>query len=516
MIKNPLIPDIFYSGAVQTFSWCLHLVYSYQLRHRISLSVRGPQPVIFAWFLCLLVNIIQCRSIISQSDHLVGNSDKVTFASAIISCICQGVYLLTLIPAGDQRSSQYEELGSRDRPDTEPLLSELGFSTSFRQRALYAGNYGGFLDEHDPYYLGVAKDSSKVGWLNKLLFFWVNPLIAKGVRGNLNTADDVHDLPEYMTVHQISLTFKQKWDYAERLNPGSVKLLKILYSCYGKTFFAIGSLKFITDVSGFAGPILLNLLVTFVEDKKKEIPIGYGYLYAILLSGTAFISAISSCHFNFFMSELGLRIRGAVSSSVYRKVINVSKSKLSKFNNGQIINFMSTDVDRIVNFCPSLHAAWSLPFQFIVTLILLHQQVGISFLTGLIFTILVIPVNKWIANKIGNLSEKMMTAKDSRVNLMSELLSGIRVIKCFNWQKFFSGKVNEKRGDELKYLKGRKYLDALCVFLWASTPVIISVLTFITYVLLGNTLTAAKVFTSVALFAMLTGKKDFLTFIIRT
>ena len=166
---------------------------------------------------------------------------------------------------------------------------------------------------------------------------------------------------------------------------------------------------------------------------------------------------------------------------------------------------MSTDVDRIVNFCPSVHAAWSLPFQFIVTLILLHQQVGISFLTGLIFTILVIPVNKCIANKIGKLSDKMMTAKDSRVNLMSELISGIKVIKCFNWQKFFSSKVNEKRGDELKHLKGRKYLDAFCVFLWATTPVIISVLTFITFVLLGNTLTAAKVFTSVALFAMLTG-----------
>ena len=39
---------------------------------------------------------------------------------------------------------------------------------------------------------------------------------------------------------------------------------------------------------------------------------------------------------------------------------------------------------------------------------------------------------------------------------------------------------------------GRKYLDALCVYLWATTPVLISVLTFVTFVLLGNTLTAAK------------------------
>ena len=62
---------------------------------------------------------------------------------------------------------------------------------------------------------------------------------------------------------------------------------------------------------------------------------------------------------------------------------------------------MSTDTDRVLNFGPSLHAAWSLPFQFSVTLILLYQQVGLSFLAGVVITVLLIPVNKCIANKIG-------------------------------------------------------------------------------------------------------------------
>ena len=194
-----------------------------------------------------------------------------------------------------------------------------------------------------------------------------------------------------------------------------------------------------------------------------------------------------------------------MTTSVYRKTVAVARSSLTKFTTGEVINFMSVDTDRIVNFCPSLHAAWSLPFQFAVTLVLLYQQVGLAFLTGLVFTILVIPVNKCIANKIGSLSEKMMSAKDKRVNTMSELLTGIRVIKYFNWQQFFCDRVEDVRKEELKQLAGRKYLDALCVYLWATTPVLISVLTFVTYVLLGNTLTAAKVFTSVALFAMLTG-----------
>ena len=194
-----------------------------------------------------------------------------------------------------------------------------------------------------------------------------------------------------------------------------------------------------------------------------------------------------------------------MTTSVYRKTVAVTRSSLTKFTTGEVINFMSVDTDRIVNFCPSLHAAWSLPFQFAITLVLLYQQVGLAFLTGLVFTILVIPVNKCIANKIGSVSEKMMSAKDKRVNTMSELLAGIRVIKYFNWQQFFCNRVEDVRKEELKQLAGRKYLDALCVYLWATTPVLISVLTFVTYVLLGNTLTAAKVFTSVALFAMLTG-----------
>lgn len=54
-------------------------------------------------------------------------------------------------------------------------------------------------------------------------------------------------------------------------------------------------------------------------------------------------------------------------------------------------------------------------------------------------------------------------------------------------------------------MSGRKYLDALCVYFWATTPVLISILTFSTYVLLGNKLNAKTVFTSMALLNMLIG-----------
>ena len=97
----------------------------------------------------------------------------------------------------------------------------------------------------------------------------------------------------------------------------------------------------------------------------------------------------------------------------------------------------------------------------------------------------------------------MMTHKDSRVKVMSEILGGIRVIKFNSWEKHFARKVDTLRDLELASLKGRKYLDAWCVFFWACTPALISLLTFATYALLGRPLTAARVFTSVALLNIL-------------
>lgn len=61
------------------------------------------------------------------------------------------------------------------------------------------------------------------------------------------------------------------------------------------------------------------------------------------------------------------------------------------------------------------------------------------------------------------------------------------------------------RQKELKALAKQKYLDALCVFFWAVTPTIVKLLTFSTAVVLGQKLTAATAFASVALLNMLIG-----------
>ena len=103
----------------------------------------------------------------------------------------------------------------------------------------------------------------------------------------------------------------------------------------------------------------------------------------------------------------------------------------------------------------------------------------------------------------GTLSETMMSFKDKRVTLMTELLSMIKSVKLNTWEDMFTSRINAERSGELKALAGRKYLDAACVYFWTATPVFIPIFTFTCYVLLGNKMDAARVFTAVALFNML-------------
>nr|XP_043635452.1 ABC transporter C family member 13 isoform X2 [Erigeron canadensis] len=94
----------------------------------------------------------------------------------------------------------------------------------------------------------------------------------------------------------------------------------------------------------------------------------------------------------------------------------------------------------------------------------------------------------------------MMKQKDERVRRTGELLTYIRTLKMYGWELIFTSWLMKTRSLEVKYLSTRKYLDAWCVFFWATTPTLFSLFTFGLYVMMGNQLDAATVFTCLALF----------------
>uniref|UniRef100_A0A674N896 ATP-binding cassette, sub-family C (CFTR/MRP), member 10 n=1 Tax=Takifugu rubripes TaxID=31033 RepID=A0A674N896_TAKRU len=368
----------------------------------------------------------------------------------------------------------------------------------------------------------VAEDGA--GCFSRLFYLWLTPLLKRGQRGALDKATDVYHLPWKLQTSVIRQYFHRCWDSCHRgdsvtdgenqcptavsrnLQSGSwsshhqeessqlegdASLSKVLHKTFGFRYYILGLQKVLVNMLSFAGPLLLSSLVNFVEEKGA--PVSTGVWCTLGLFVTTLLSSVFRNIFVFEISKVALSARAALVSAIYGKALQVSSSNLARFTMGEVINLMSTDVDRVVNFFTSFHELWSMPFCFIATLYLMYLQVGVAFLGGLCVAVLLVPFNRFLASRILSNNKQMLSCKDSRVKIMTEILFGIRVIKFYTWESHFTQKVSDCRKEELSHLKAIKYLDALCVYTWAALPVVISIITFITYVLLGNQLTAAKV-----------------------
>uniref|UniRef100_A0A8C2DUQ3 ATP-binding cassette sub-family C member 10 n=1 Tax=Cyprinus carpio TaxID=7962 RepID=A0A8C2DUQ3_CYPCA len=342
---------------------------------------------------------------------------------------------------------------------------------------------------------GVTVAEDGCSWLSRILYLWLNPLLRRGKRGELERPCDVFQLPHRLRTKAVTLRM------CEGGAQDDVKLLQVLHKAFGLRYYLLGVLKLAASMLAFAGPLLLGGLVSFMETDGA--PLSKGVWCAVGLFASTFLAALLRNIFVYEVSKVALEARAAVISTIYSKALKVSASALARFNMGEVVNFMSTDTDRVVNFFNSFHEVWSLPFQFVLALYLLYLQVGVAFLGGVGVAVLLVPLNKVLASRILENNKHMLLHKDGRVKLMTEILFGIRVLKYYNWEEHFTQKIVEARKKELHHLKLLKYLDAVCVYTWAALPVVISILTFITYVLLGNSLTAAKVFSTLALVGML-------------
>ncbi|GFU41793.1 canalicular multispecific organic anion transporter 2, partial [Nephila pilipes] len=80
----------------------------------------------------------------------------------------------------------------------------------------------------------------------------------------------------------------------------------------------------------------------------------------------------------------------------------LSTSARKNFTVGEVVNLMSVDTQRIMDYVQMVNLLWSAPLQIVIAIYLLWQQLGIATLGGLGVMILMIPLNGVISVFIRN------------------------------------------------------------------------------------------------------------------
>ncbi|XP_019082507.1 PREDICTED: ABC transporter C family member 9-like [Camelina sativa] len=410
-------------------------------------------------------------------------------------------------------TSKHKPLGFQDYADLTGLLASL-----FLLAVSIRGQTGFRLLEAngitEPLLLGGEteqdkKDSSSstspygnATLFQRVTFSWINPLFSLGYKRPLGK-EDVPDIDVKDSARFCSHAFDQKLKTTkEEEGPGNAFFYKtVLRYVWRKA--AINAVFAVVNAStAYIGPYLINDFVVFLSEKQSQ-SLNHGYLLALGFLSAKIVETVTQRQWIFGARQLGMRLRAALISHIYQKGLLLSSQSRQSHTSGEIINYMSVDVQRITDFIYYVNTIWMLPIQIFSAIYILQKHLGLGALAALVTTFMVMACNYPLTKLQRNYQSDIMNAKDDRMKATSEILKNMKILKLQAWDNQFLNKVKTLRKKEYDCLWKSLRLQAFTTFILWGAPSLISVVTFVTCMLLGVKLTAGAVLSALATFQML-------------
>lgn len=279
-------------------------------------------------------------------------------------------------------------------------------------------------------------------------------------------------------------------------------LTKAIVKCYWKSYLILGIFTLIEETTRVVQPIFLGKIIDYFEkyDPDDSAALHTAYGYAAVLSLCTLILAILHHLYFYHVQCAGMRIRVAMCHMIYRKALRLSNSAMGKTTTGQIVNLLSNDVNKFDQVTIFLHFLWAGPLQAIGVTVLLWVEIGISCLAGMAILVILLPLQSCIGKLFSSLRSKTAAFTDARIRTMNEVITGMRIIKMYAWEKSFADLITNLRKKEISKILGSSYLRGMNMASFFIANKVILFVTFTTYVLLGNKITASHVFVAMTLY----------------
>uniref|UniRef100_A0A0E0KZG8 ABC transporter C family member 13 n=3 Tax=Oryza punctata TaxID=4537 RepID=A0A0E0KZG8_ORYPU len=368
--------------------------------------------------------------------------------------------------------------------ETEPLLSARGGG----ERSAAAATFG------------------QAGFLSRLLFTWMDPLLRLGYSKPLGLGD-VPPLDADDEAAQACDTFLREWhrrrSATSRTDGGEEKaasrlVFAVLAACYKKDLLLTALYTLLRTVAFGAMPVMLYSFVSY-SYRRRERGLAAGMVLIAALVLMKLVESLSQRHWFFGSRRLGMRMRSALMAAVFEKQLRLSSEARRRNSAGEIVNYIAVDAYRLGEFPYWLHLGWSMPVQLVLAIALLFWTVGAGALPGLVPVAACGVLNVPFAKLLQRYQSKFMAAQDERQRATAEVLNAMKVVKLQSWEDRFRENVQRLRDVEVRWLTEAQVSKAYGSSLYWMSPTIISAVIFAgTAALQSAPLDAAVVFTILA------------------
>eukprot|EP01084_Bolivina_argentea_P308100 532648_1 len=174
--------------------------------------------------------------------------------------------------------------------------------------------------------------------------------------------------------------------------------------------------------------------------------------YALIIFAASEISSILTAFASLLQAKSVSRIVGCLQYILYKKLLSID---INEPNKQQLLNTVGAELATLNRVLPTfLTSTSNCIFMTILLQILLYDIVGYSSFFGIVFVIFIcLPLSLVAGFKYAKNQKIRLNVSAKRIQLITQLISGIRFLKTSASEIPLMNKINEYRINELKHVK---------------------------------------------------------------
>ncbi|XP_075236427.1 ATP-binding cassette sub-family C member 4-like [Lycorma delicatula] len=345
----------------------------------------------------------------------------------------------------------------------------------------------------------------QASFISSLFFIWTYKILRDGYRRVFDTEDICKPLNEDFS-NVLGDRIEKKWENALEKAKKKNKvpsLFTTILKTFGKEYTFLALIHVCSEIGiQLARPYFLGLLLSYFKENSGT-TINEAYFAAAGISLCSIIYSILSQHYMSSCLRIGMKVRVACVSLVYRKCLKLGRTALGDISPGQVVNLVSNDVSRFELVTMTCHHMWSAPLLAAIIAVILFNKIRWAGLVGILVVFIVVPLLSYVGSLTSKYRLQIALKTDERVRLTDEVINGIQVIKMYAWEKPFSKLITAARKAELDIVKKTTFLRGIYMTFNISTTRVALFSALLVIVLSGDHLSADKVFVIAAYFGSL-------------
>ena len=183
--------------------------------------------------------------------------------------------------------------------------------------------------------------------------------------------------------------------------------------------------------------IIIFYLFKAVEDQDLK----FAYILCSILIVCWYGYQLTNQTASLMIYFLSSHIKSAFSMLLYSKISKLTACMLNSSELGKVTNLLSNDLSVIESRLIYLFQSLAFPVILLGFTIVLVIRLGWFSLVGMAIVLLQIPISNRISKKNADIITEINEFKDSRVEVTTEVIEGIKFIKLYGWELPFKNMI---------------------------------------------------------------------------